>query len=122
MAGASAPTKCRCRRRRTVVPNCLNPPKISDLTNFSSKSYQTLIISVSAHFIHFISKIYQTVANISMINKFQDFLNQILGGFKQFGPHVRRRRRHRHRRSSSNKQKQHHHTQYRQPVGWLLFS
>ena len=46
------------------------------------------LISVSGHFIHFIFKICQTAADISMIKQFHEFFSLIFGGILQLGPNV----------------------------------
>ena len=50
---------------------------------FLSKFLQIHKISVSGHFIHFIFKICQTTADISMIKQFHEFLSLIFGGILQ---------------------------------------
>jgi hypothetical protein len=41
---------------------------------------------VSGHWMHFVLKIRQTVAGISMTSQFKDFLDQIFGGFCRLEP------------------------------------
>ena len=48
---------------------------------FSSNSQLIHIISVSGDWMHFISKFYQSVADITMASQFTGFLNQILSRF-----------------------------------------
>jgi len=63
----------------TVVPNCLNPPR-------SECHYFFQSVSVSGYFMRLDSKVCQTVAGISIMSQFHEFLNLIFGGFLQFGP------------------------------------
>ena len=69
----------------TEVPNVKNPPKTSSLDVFLrfflSKFQQIQRISVSGHFMHFIFKICQTVADTIMTSQFHEFFNQFLAGF-----------------------------------------
>ena len=56
--------------RAAVVSNGSNPPKIISLSViFSYGNLQPIhMISISGHFIHFLSKIYQNVLGIYMIS------------------------------------------------------
>ena len=75
-----------------MVTNGPNPPKICSpeviSQIFPSKFQQIQVISVSGHFIHFIFKICQTAADISMIKQFHEFFSLIFGGILQLGPNV----------------------------------
>ena len=72
----------------TVVPNNKNPPKISSLDLISRVFFQTNLHLFPFPEISFILNICQTVAGISMILQFHDFLHLILGGFLTFGSTV----------------------------------